>query len=88
MSLDAEEQDDELLALASIYEESFTSMQDQEADLTDTQDFGRGGELAISLDLPPDFSLLTRLTGENGMFCMFLKSGVIFCSFVIPAVIE
>lgn len=66
MSLDAEEQDDELLALASIYEESFTSVQDQEAVELETQEFGRGGELAISFDLPPDFSLLTRLTGENG----------------------
>ncbi|XP_045622435.2 E3 ubiquitin-protein ligase RNF14 isoform X1 [Procambarus clarkii] len=66
MSLDTEEQDDELLALASIYEESFTSVQDQETGPMETQDFIRGGELAIHLELPPDFTLLTRHTGENG----------------------
>ncbi|KAK8738812.1 hypothetical protein OTU49_003686 [Cherax quadricarinatus] len=66
MSLDAEEQDDELLALASIYEESFTSVQDQEAGSMESQDFGKGGELAIYLDLPSDFSLLTKHIGENG----------------------
>ncbi|XP_042207502.1 E3 ubiquitin-protein ligase RNF14-like [Homarus americanus] len=67
MSLDTEEQDDELLALASIYEDSFTSVQDQEADPTETQqDFSRGGELAICLELPPEFGLLTRHNGDNG----------------------
>ncbi|XP_066960250.1 E3 ubiquitin-protein ligase RNF14-like isoform X1 [Macrobrachium rosenbergii] len=62
MCLDAEEQDDELLALASIYVDAFTSAQDQ-----DEEEIRKGGELAIILDLPPDFALVEKQTKENGV---------------------
>lgn len=71
MSLDSEEQDDELLALASIYEESFTSIQAQEGDQADSHNESRGGELAISLDLPQEFSLLSRHSDENGKVYLY-----------------
>lgn len=69
MSLDAEAQEDELLALASIYEESFTANQvEAEADEGEAGggDRAQGGVLAIHLDLPPDFTLLSRLTKDTG----------------------
>ncbi|KAG0719695.1 E3 ubiquitin-protein ligase RNF14 [Chionoecetes opilio] len=66
MSLDAEAQEDELLVLASIYEESFTSCKTEtEAEVGDSGP-GRGGVLAIHLDLPPDFTLHTRLNKDTG----------------------
>lgn len=68
MSLDGEEQDDELLALASIYEDSFVSAldHDAEADLAVKDEVLKGGELAIHLDLPPEFSVLSKRVGDNG----------------------
>lgn len=67
MSLDGEEQDDELLALASIYEDSFVSALDHDAeeDLAVKDEVLKGGELAIHLDLPPEFSILSKRVGEN-----------------------
>lgn len=66
MSLDAESQEDELLVLASIYEESFTSVQAEAEAEVDGSSTTRGGVLAIHLDLPPDFALLSRLTKDTG----------------------
>ncbi|XP_042872795.1 E3 ubiquitin-protein ligase RNF14-like isoform X2 [Penaeus japonicus] len=68
MSLDAEEQDDELLALASIYEDSFVSALDHdvEADLAVKDEVLKGGELAIHLDLPPEFTILSKRIGDDG----------------------
>ncbi|XP_050712312.1 E3 ubiquitin-protein ligase RNF14-like [Eriocheir sinensis] len=67
MSLDAEAQEDELLALASIYEESFTASQvEVEGAEAGGGDRAQGGVLAIHLDLPPDFTLLSRLTKDTG----------------------
>lgn len=82
MSLDSEEQDDELLALASIYEESFTSTQAQEGDQADPHHESRGGELAISLDLPQEFCLLSRHTdenGESGSVYIFMRLDSLYC---------
>ena len=66
MSLDAEGQEDELLVLASIYEESFTSSQAEAEAEVDSDGPARGGVLAIHLDLQPDFTLLSRLTRDTG----------------------
>lgn len=72
MSLDAEAQEDELLALASIYEESFTASQ-VEAEGVEAGGGERvqGGVLAIHLDLPPDFTLLSRATKDTGKYVVF-----------------
>lgn len=64
MSVDAEEQDDELLALASIFEDSFSSVQDQDAE-DKCDETKKGGELAIHLDLPSEFVVLEKHTREN-----------------------
>lgn len=66
MSLDAESQEDELLALSSIYEESFTSIQAEAEVELDGSSTSHGGVLAIHLDLPPDFTLLSRPTKNTG----------------------
>lgn len=71
MSLDAEAQEDELLALASIYDESFTASQAEAEAVVEGaggSDRTQGGVLAIHLDLPPDFALLSRLTKDAGNF--------------------
>ncbi|KAK7082050.1 E3 ubiquitin-protein ligase rnf14 [Halocaridina rubra] len=65
MSLDAEEQDDELLALASIYEDSFTSAQEQDVE-DDTHSPKKGGEIAVHLELPPDFVVLEKHSRDTG----------------------
>lgn len=69
MSLDAEAQEDELLALASIYEESFTASQvEAEGAEAGGAERVQGGVLAIHLDLPPDFTLLSRATKDKGKY--------------------
>lgn len=55
MSDDKEAQEDELLALASIYDE----------DEFHRADSAQGGEIQVCLELPPDFKLLTKGTTPN-----------------------
>ena len=50
-----EEQEDELIALASIYEDSFTAAT---KDYCNEGNSLMGGELSIHLDLPTNFYLL------------------------------
>ncbi|XP_053704129.1 E3 ubiquitin-protein ligase RNF14 isoform X1 [Synchiropus splendidus] len=72
MSEDREAQDDELLALASIYDEDF-----QRAETA------QGGEFRVCLELPPDFRLVTKGDRELEYNVCFLPPLVL--NFELPA---
>lgn len=61
---DSEEQEDELMALASIYEDSFTLV---ENDAQEGDSSLRGGELEITLDLPESFTCCIKRANGNGV---------------------
>lgn len=69
MSGDKEAQEDELLALASIYDEEEFHRAES----------AQGGEIQLCLELPPDFKVLVKgrtligLCQENRMYCIFMR---------------
>lgn len=64
MSVDREAQDDELLALASIYDE----------DEFHRAESVQGGEIRLCLELPPDFKLVVKGVGRTRHIFTYNKS--------------
>ncbi|XP_068600740.1 E3 ubiquitin-protein ligase RNF14 [Brachionichthys hirsutus] len=71
MSEDREAQEDELLALASIYEEFHR------------EEAGHGGEIQLCLELPPDFKIIVKGEKKTEYNVCFLPPAVL--NFELPA---
>ncbi|KAM9788704.1 LOW QUALITY PROTEIN: E3 ubiquitin-protein ligase RNF14 [Neosynchiropus ocellatus] len=72
MSEDREAQDDELLALASIYDEDFHRAET-----------AQGGEFQVRLELPPDFRLVAK--GDKVLECNICFLPPLVLNFELPA---